>query len=107
MHFKNARNASVYAVFRAFFTQSLAKLRIFAALAFVKIFLHEIPTSAPPSGCWRNTCAAPGRTQKQPLRCFATPNRYIKSETLNLSALAEFFYVNICVFLCCIVLRFT
>ena len=41
------------------------------------------------------------------LRCFATPNRYIKSETLNLSALAEFFYVNICVFLCCIVLRFT
>ena len=28
MHFKNARNASVYAVFRAFFTQSLAKLRI-------------------------------------------------------------------------------
>ena len=29
MHFKNARNASVYAVFRAFFTQSLAKLRIF------------------------------------------------------------------------------
>ena len=40
-------------------------------------------------------------------RCFATPNRYIKSETLNLSALAEFFYVNICVFLCCIVLRFT
>ena len=27
MHFKNARNASVYAVFRAFFTQSLAKLR--------------------------------------------------------------------------------
>ena len=40
-------------------------------------------------------------------RCFATPNRYIKSETLNLSALAEIFYVNICVFLCCIVLRFT
>lgn len=28
MHFKNARNASVYAVFMAFFTQSLAKLRI-------------------------------------------------------------------------------
>ena len=28
MHFKNARNASVYAVFRAFFTQSLAKLRL-------------------------------------------------------------------------------
>lgn len=27
MHFKNARNASVYAVFRAFFTKSLAKLR--------------------------------------------------------------------------------
>lgn len=40
MHFKNARNASVYAVFRAFFTQSLAKLRIL--LPFddcVKIFL--------------------------------------------------------------------
>ena len=29
MHFKNARNASVYAVFRAFFTQSLAKLRFY------------------------------------------------------------------------------
>lgn len=29
MHFKNARNASVYAVFRAFFTQSLAKLRLY------------------------------------------------------------------------------
>lgn len=28
MHFKNALNASVYTVFRAFFTQSLAKLRI-------------------------------------------------------------------------------
>ena len=32
MHFKNARNASVYAVFMAFFTQSLAKLRILADL---------------------------------------------------------------------------
>ena len=30
MHFKNARNASVYAVFRAFFTQSLAKLRYYS-----------------------------------------------------------------------------
>lgn len=33
MHFKNARNASVYAVFMAFFTQSLAKLRIIEALS--------------------------------------------------------------------------
>ena len=33
MHFKNARNASVYAVFRAFFTQSLAKLRIISEQA--------------------------------------------------------------------------
>ena len=33
MHFKNARNASVYAVFRAFFTQSLAKLRILTNFA--------------------------------------------------------------------------
>ncbi len=32
MHFKNARNASVYAVFRAFFTQSLAKLRIWTII---------------------------------------------------------------------------
>ncbi len=32
MHFKNARNASVYAVFRAFFTQSLAKLRFYTIL---------------------------------------------------------------------------
>ena len=41
MHFKNARNASVYAVFRAFFTQSLAKLRTIAYKAFkFKINLH-------------------------------------------------------------------
>ena len=28
MHFKNALNAFIYTVFRAFFTQSLAKFRI-------------------------------------------------------------------------------
>lgn len=38
MHFKNARNASVYAVFRAFFTQSLAKLRIYIHHLYVNIF---------------------------------------------------------------------
>lgn len=29
MHFKNALNAFIYTVFRAFFTQSLAKFRIY------------------------------------------------------------------------------
>lgn len=29
MHFKNALNAFIYTVFRAFFTQSLAKFRLF------------------------------------------------------------------------------
>ncbi len=38
MHFKNARNASVYAVFRAFFTQSLAKLR--TKVLYVNCFLQ-------------------------------------------------------------------
>ena len=43
MHFKNARNASVYAVFRAFFTQSLAKLRILYSnqVLTVKYFLRN------------------------------------------------------------------
>ena len=40
MHFKNARNASVYAVFRAFFTQSLAKLRILPQFG---IFFNPFP----------------------------------------------------------------
>ena len=32
MHFKNALNASIYAVSRAFFTQFLAKFRILNAM---------------------------------------------------------------------------
>jgi len=40
-------------------------------------------------------------------RCFATPNTHIKTKILNPSALADFFYVNICALFCCIILRFT
>ncbi len=41
------------------------------------------------------------------LRCFATPKSIPKLKTLITSALTEFFYVNIYVFFCCILLRFT
>ena len=40
-------------------------------------------------------------------RCFATPKSIPKLKTLITSALTEFFYVNIYVFFCCILLRFT
>ena len=38
MHFKNALNAPIYAVSRAFFTQFLAKFRIPPHLRYVKVF---------------------------------------------------------------------
>lgn len=41
------------------------------------------------------------------LRCFATINKYILFRSLYSSALAAFFYVNIYVFFCCILLCFT
>jgi len=44
---------------------------------------------------------------KASIRCFATYKGYIKSKSLNSSALADFFYVNIYAFVCCLLLRFT
>lgn len=41
------------------------------------------------------------------LRCFATLNKNIESKSLDLSALADFFYVNIYEFICCLILCFT
>lgn len=39
MHFKNALNAFIYTVFRAFFTQSLAKFRIYGK--YTHIFIEK------------------------------------------------------------------
>lgn len=51
MHFKNALNAFIYTVFRAFFTQSLAKFRIiddtlFSAVCQLKITNSQQHTMA-------------------------------------------------------------
>lgn len=59
-------------------------------------------------GFFKN-CANPKMLSFHPIhhRCFATPKSIPKLKTLITSALTEFFYVNIYVFFCCILLRFT